>query len=185
MDDKKIVAMYFERTEQAIKETDRKYGKYCFYIANNILCSVEDSKECVNDTYARAWNAIPPHRPSRLSTFLGKITRNLALDRYAYNKAQKRLDNMTLVYEELSECIPDPAGKSSVEDEVVLKMAVDSFLSMLDTQKRTLFLRRYWYLSPIKELARDFSMSESNVKITLHRIRLQFKEHLAQQGIEI
>ena len=106
MDDKKIVAMYFERTEQAIKETDRKYGKYCFYIANNILCSVEDSKECVNDTYARAWNAIPPHRPSRLSTFLGKITRNLALDRYAYNKAQKRLDSMTLVYEELSECIP-------------------------------------------------------------------------------
>lgn len=185
MDDKKIVAMYFERTEQAIKETDRKYGKYCFYIANNILCSVEDSKECVNDTYARAWNAIPPHRPSRLSTFLGKITRNLALDRYAYNKAQKRLDNMTLVYEELSECIPDPAGKSSVEDEVVLKMAVDSFLSTLDKQKRTLFLRRYWYMSSIRELSLDFAMSQSNVKTTLCRLRVLFKEHLEQQGIEI
>lgn len=185
MDDKKIVELYFERNEEAIRETDRKYGKYCFYIAQNILCGREDSRECVNDTYVRAWNAIPPHRPSRLSTFLGKIIRNLALDRYAYRKAEKRLDNTALVYEELSECIPDPAGKSSVEDEVVLKMAVDSFLSMLDTQKRTLFLRRYWYLSPIKELARDFSMSESNVKITLHRIRLQFKEHLAQQGIEI
>ena len=185
MDDKKIVAMYFERTEQAIKETDRKYGKYCFYIANNILCSVEDSKECVNDTYARAWNAIPPHRPSRLSTFLGKITRNLALDRYAYNKAQKRLDSMTLVYEELSECIPDPAGKSSVEDEVVLKMAVDSFLSTLDKQKRTLFLRRYWYMSSIRELSLDFAMSQSNVKTTLCRLRALFKEHLEQQGIEI
>jgi RNA polymerase sigma-70 factor (ECF subfamily) len=185
MDDKKIVELYFERNEEAIRETDRKYGKYCFYIAQNILCHREDSRECVNDTYVRAWNAIPPHRPSRLSTFLGKITRNLALDRYAYRKAEKRLDNTALVYEELSECIPDPAGKGSVEDEVVLKMAVDSFLSTLDKQKRTLFLRRYWYLSPIKELARDFSMSESNVKITLHRIRLQFKEHLAQQGIEI
>ena len=185
MDDEKIVSLYFERKEQAIKETDRKYGKYCFYIANNILCSREDSRECVNDTYVRAWNAIPPHRPSKLSTFLGKITRNLALDRYAYNKAQKRLDNMTLVYEELSECIPDPAGKSSVEDEVVLKMAVDSFLATLDKQKRTLFLRRYWYMSSIRELSLDFAMSQSNVKTTLCRLRALFKEHLKQQGIEI
>ncbi|MBE6672917.1 MAG: sigma-70 family RNA polymerase sigma factor [Ruminococcaceae bacterium] len=184
MDDDKIVAMYFERNEEAIRETDLKYGKYCFYIAQNILCQREDSKECVSDTYVRAWNAIPPHRPSRLGAFLGRITRNLALDRYAYHKAEKRLDNTSLVYEELSECIPDANGRMSVEDEVALKMAVDSFLAGLERQKRILFLRRYWYLSPIKELARDFSMSESNVKITLHRIRMQFKEHLEQQGIE-
>ena len=184
MDDKKIVELYFARSEDAIKETEKKYGRYCYRIAYNILYSKEDSEECVNDTYVKAWHAMPPHNPWRLSTFLGKITRNLALDRYAYHKADKRYGNTVLVYEEIAECIPHPGENCSVADEVALKIAIDGFLSSLSKEQRMIFLRRYFYLSPVKQIARDFGMTESNVKIILYRTRKQFKEYLEAQGIE-
>ena len=185
VDDKKIVELYFARSESAIRESQKKYGKYCFSIAYRILFSKEDSEECVNDTYQKAWSAIPPHRPLRLSTFLGKITRNLALDRYAYCKAEKRCDNTALVYEEISECIPHPVDGRSMADEIALKNALSGFLGMLNKSERMIFMRRYWYLSSVKEIASDFSMTESNVKVILHRTRKKLKDHLEKEGIEI
>ena len=183
MDDKRIVELYFARDEEALVMTHKKYGRYCYRIAYNILYESEDAKECVNDTYLRTWNAIPPHRPVRLPAFLGKITRNLALDRYDYNVAQKRSGKTAMVYEEVAECISHPDAETDIADEVALKIAVDSFLASLPKKQRMIFLRRYYYFSSIHEIARDFSQSESNTKVILHRLRGQFKEHLASNGI--
>jgi len=185
MDDREIVALYFSRSENAIKETEIKYGKYCYAIAYNILYSKEDSEECVNDTYLRAWNSMPPQNPSRLSAFLGRITRNLALDRYDYNNAEKRSGEISLALKEMSEAVPSEKRLDSVLDEIVLSDAVNSFLAALPKRTRKIFMRRYWYLSPIKEIAKDFSMSESNVRVTLLRTREKFRLHLEKEGIQI
>ena len=183
MDDKRIVELYFERNEEALVMTHKKYGRYCYKIAYNILYVSEDAKECVNDTYLRTWNAIPPHRPIRLPTFLGKITRNLALDRYDYNHADKRSGKTAMVYEEVAECVSHPDEEIDIADEVALKIAVDSFLASLPKTQRMIFLRRYYYFSSISEIAKDVSESESNVKVTLHRLRKHFKEHLVLHEI--
>lgn len=179
-----IVDLYWARSEAAISETKQKYGKYCHTIAYNILASNLDAEECVNDTYARAWDAMPPHRPEKLSAFLGKLTRNIALNRYAREGAQKRASGTTLVLDEVAEFVPAAHG-SSIADEIALKDAINSFLASLPTKARMIFVRRYWYLSPIAEIARDFGMSESNVKVTLMRTRGKFKAHLENEGIEI
>ena len=183
MEDNKIVDLYWERSEAAVLETQRKYGRYCHYIAYNILYSDEDAEECVNDTYIKAWNAMPPHKPERLSAFLGKITRNTALDHYSYLSAKKRSGNTALVLDELAECIPDPKSETSLSDEIALKNAINGFLESLPKQTRIIFMRRYWYLSPIKEIAHDYSLTESSVKVTLHRTRNKFKEYLEKEGI--
>lgn len=185
MDDRQIVALYFSRSEDAIKETEIKYGKYCYAIAYNILYSKEDSEECVNDTYLRAWNTMPPQNPSRLSSFLGRITRNLALDRYDYNNAKKRSSEFEIALEEMSTSLPSENHLDSVLDEIALKEAINSFLGSLPGKTRKIFMRRYWYLSPIKEIAEDFSMSESNVRVTLLRTREKFKLHLEKEDIQI
>lgn len=184
MDDQKIVNLYWERSADAISETQKKYGKYCHTIAYNILNSREDAEECVNDTYIRTWKAIPPHKPERLSTFLGKITRNLALDRYAYDTAKKRAGSVQLALNELGECIPAPAtGRNAISDEIALKTAINGFLESLPSQTRKIFVRRYWYVSSIKEIARDFGFTESKVKVTLLRTRNDFKAYLEKEGI--
>lgn len=184
MDDKAIVNLYWERKPDAISETQKKYGRYCNTIAYNILNSREDAEECVNDTYIRTWNAIPPHKPDRLSTFLGKITRNLALDRYDYANAQKRGGTIPLALEELGECVSDPAtGNDAIFDELALKTALNGFLATLPPQTRNLFVRRYWYLSSIKEIAKDFGFSQSKVKVTLLRTRNSLKAYLEKEGI--
>lgn len=183
MEDNKIVDLYWERSEAAVLETQKKYGRYCHYIAYHILYSDEDAEECVNDTYIKAWNAMPPHRPERLSSFLGKITRNTALDYYSYLNAGKRSGNTTLVLDEMAECIPDPRSEAPLSDEIALKNAINGFLASLPKQTRIIFMRRYWYLSSIKEIANDYRLSESNVKVTLHRTRNKFKEYLEKEGI--
>jgi len=183
MDDKQIVDLYWERSESAIKETQRKYGKYCHSIAYAILYSSEDAEECVNDTLLRAWGAIPPAKPSRLSTFLGKITRNLALDRYDKNTAQKRLGPVELVLDELSECIPDADSSLDPIDKIALGDAINAFLAGLPQKTRQIFLRRYWFLSPVRDIARDTDMSESAVKASLMRTRESFKAYLEKEGI--
>lgn len=185
MEDQKIVDLYWERSEAAISETQKKYGRYCHYIAYHILYSDEDAEECVNDTYIKAWNAMPPHRPQMLSAFLGKIARNTALDRCHYEHAKKRSKEMTLVLDEMGQCIPTEKDGGSMADELALKEAINGFMRSLKPQTRMIFVRRYWYLSSVKEIAKDFELSVSNVKIILLRTRNKFKEYLEQEGIEI
>lgn len=185
MDDRKIVDLYWERSDAAISETQKKYGRYCHYIAYNILYSNEDAEECVNDTYIKAWKSMPPHRPERLSTFLGKITRNTALDRYSQSKAKKRGGDVALILDEMERCIPDPKSESSMADELALKEAINGFLRSLPGQTRIVFMQRYWYLCPVKEIAANCGMTESNVKVTLLRTRKKMRSYLEKEGIEV
>jgi len=183
MEDEKIVEMYWARSEDAIKETQKKYGNYCRRIAMNILSNELDAEECVNDTYLKAWEAMPPHRPERLSTFLGKITRNLSLNRYARDRAQKRAPLAEAVYEEIAELIPDEGGDPA--DECRLRDAINGFLETLNPKSRIIFVQRYWYLCSIKEIAKNRAVSESDVKVTLSRTRKKFKEYLEKEGITV
>ncbi len=183
MEDRQIVDLYWQRSEDAITQTRSKYGKYCRYIAKRILEIEQDAEECENDAYMKAWNAMPPHRPESLKAFLGKIVRRLALDRYSYNTAQRRDSRMVVCLEELQECIP--SSSSDVAEEETLRTAINAFLESLSANTRILFLRRYWYLCGVKELAKSMDMSESNVKVTLMRTRNRFKEYLESEGIAL
>ena len=183
MEDEKIVQLFFERNQSAIEQSSRKYGKYCFTVANRILNSREDSDECVNDTWQHAWQAIPPERPSKLRLFFGKITRNLALDRYDYNTAQKRNTRLETAMDEFWECIPN--GEALPEDRIILKDLLNRFLASLDKQTRIIFLRRYWYVCAPKEIARSMGLSESNVNVILHRTRKSLKQYLQKEGISV
>ena len=185
MEDTRIVDLYWERSETAIFETQKKYGHYCHSIAYNILFSDQDAEECVNDTYIRTWNALPPHRPERLSAFLAKITRRLALDRYGYAHAQKRAGQTQVVIEEMESCLPDLHTGDAIADELALRQAINEFLRLLPKQTRILFLRRYWYFSDIREIALEYGLSESNVKVTLYRTRNKFREFLEKEGITV
>ena len=186
MDDKQIVDLYWERSEKAIDETEEKYGKYCYNIAYNILHNTQDSEECVNDTYMQAWNYIPPQRPHFLSSFLGKITRNLALNKYKYYTAQKRgLGKVNVVLEELAECLPAQTDTEKILEDKMVVDILNKFLEMQKPKTRKLFVRRYWYLDSIKEIANDYRISESNVKMTLLRTRNNLKDFMEKEGISI
>ncbi len=183
MDDLKIVELFLSRNEDAIKESQRKYSRYCSYIASNILASDEDAEECVNDTLLRAWNSIPPAKPQNLKAYLGTITRNLALDRCDRNGAKKR-SHMELAFEELAECLPCPVSSDVIEG-LALKTALNKFLSSLDTNKRIVFMQRYWYLSSVKDIAECVGLSENNVKVILLRLRAKLKKFLEKEGVSI
>ncbi len=186
MDDNKIVEMYLARNENAISETKQKYGRYCHYIAYNILYSDLDSEECVNDTYLAAWNSIPPNKPKSLRAYVGKIVRNIALNRYHLNKAKKRNDGIEIVLDELNEAIPDTSTDGrSLTDELTLKYALNAFVGSLKQETREIFVRRYWYLSSIKEIASDYGLTESKVKVTLLRTRELLRDYLRKEGIVI
>ena len=164
MDDNKILDLYWERSEVAIIETANKYSRYCHYISYNILHNDKDAEECVNDTYLNAWNSIPPQRPTRLSTYLGKITRNISLNRYKHFTAEKRGCGQTeLALSELENCIPVTQCVEQATDEVILVESINQFLYALPKIKRTVFVRRYWYLSSIRDIAeQDYTL---NVKV--------------------
>ena len=181
--DEEIVALYHARDEQAIDESARKYGKYCHSIAFAILQSEQDAEECVNDTYIRAWESMPPHKPSRLSTFLGKLTRNLSISRYRHVHADKRDSAGDVVFDEMAECLPDIESVGEMSDEIVLKDAINRFLASLPTRTRIVFMQRYWYFCPVAAIAREMGMSESDVKVTLMRTRQKFRTYLEQEGI--
>ncbi len=186
MEDEKIVRLYWDRDEQAIAESSAKYGAYCGSIAGNILESASDAEECVNDTWLRAWNAMPPHRPSLLSVFLGKITRNLAFDRYKALRRNKRGGGqMELVLDELSECVSgrdDPENSWQAEE---LRREIDAFLQGLPEEQRAMFLLRYWYADSIRVIAARFGRSENSVSVALSRMRAKLKNHLHERGYEI
>ena len=186
MDDAKIVQLYFERNEQAIKETAKKYGRYCTSIAKNILGNDEDAEECVNDTYLNTWNSIPPHKPKMLSSFLGKIVRNLAFNRYKHNHADKRGGGeLTLVLDELAECV---SGSDNVADAYLMKELVSSinqFLSTLPEDKRNIFIRRYWYTESVVAIAKRYNMESTAVSMTLSRLRIKLHNYLIERGYDI
>lgn len=184
MQDIKIIDLYFSRSEEAISQTDIKYGRYCRYIAYNILQNDEDSEECVNDTYLRAWNSIPPKRPAKLQSYLGRITRNLSLNKYEKRKASKRSDGeLPLILDELSECIGDT--QKDIASELLLRDLLNTFLYSLDTISRKVFVRRYWYASSLSDIAKEYKMTENNVSVMLHRIRKKLREALESEGITI
>lgn len=184
MDDKKIVALYWERSECAISETAGKYGRYCQSVARNILQNEEDVAECVNDAYLRAWNSIPPHRPENLRTFLGKITRNLALNRYEKQGTEKRGNGQTTVaLEELLECIPSRFSTEQIVDRIVLTEALNRFLAGLKPDARKIFVSRYWYLRSVREISEMYGMTESKVTVTLTRTRQRLNQFLKKEGI--
>ena len=184
MEDRQIVDLYWARSEKAISETSEKYGRYCYSIANSILHNHEDSEECVNDTWLRAWNAMPDERPDNLSAFLAKITRNLSLNRWERLSAQKRgAGQLPLSLEELSDCIPAANDTERIVDDITLTDILNRFLSSLSAEKRKVFMRRYWYMSSIAEIAADFSISESKVKMSLLRSRKELKQLLEKEGV--
>ena len=183
MEDIHIVELYWKRDESAISESQTKYGGYCSVIADNILHSAEDTKECVNDTWFRAWNAMPPQKPSRLAIFFGRITRNLAIDRYRRDKSQKYGGGQTaLCLDELGECIGE---ESPIEDALALRELLSSFLSGLPDKSRDIFLLRYWYMMPLSDIAKRYGKSENAVKMKLQRIRSRLREHLRKEGVGV
>ena len=186
MEDHAIVALFWAREERALEETDKKYGSYCWTIAHNILRNREDTEECVNDTYMRAWHAIPPQRPAILSSFLGKITRNLSLDRYKASRAGKRGGgNLPVALDELGECIPGKNGVEQLFAEAELTRAIDRFLRTLPEKECCIFLRRYWYVDNMADIAHRYHMAEGTVKSTLFRTRQKLRNYLEQEGITI
>ena len=185
VEDTKIIELFWERSENAISETDAKYGKYCYAIAYNILYSEPDSEECVNDTYLRTWETVPPEKPISLSAYLGRITRNLALDRLDYRTREKRAAGFDVVLDEVSEMLPDASTMPESADDIALREAINSFLRSLDADTRIIFVRRYWYNSTVKDIAADYSLPVGTVKSTLSRTRKRFREYLQKEGIYI
>ena len=183
MEDNQIVELYWQRSEDAIPETAEKYGKYLHSISYRVLSDTEDAEECVNDSYVDAWNAMPPHRPSILSTFLGKITRRISIDRWRKKNAEKRGGGeITLALDELEECV---SGEGSVEDEAErreLTTMIDRFLLAIPDTERRVFLCRYWYLEPVPVIAKRFAFSESKVTSMLHRTRGKLRTLLEKEG---
>lgn len=184
MQDDRIIELYFARDEQAIAATSAKYNTYCMNIAMNILHNNEDSEECVNDTLLAAWNSIPPHRPEKLSVFLGKLTRNFSLNRYKALHAERRGGGeFALSLEELDECIEDPRSLGDNPEE--LGHLISDYLYTQSKEMRQVFVRRYFHSDAVADIAERFDMSESKVKSILHRMRLGLKTYLTENGIHI
>lgn len=183
MDDRQIVDLYFARDERAIKETDNKYGRLCRRIAFDILHSREDAEECVNDTYAGVWNAIPPTRPNDLTAFICKIARNLSLKRLAYLTREKRAPEMLLSLDELAEVLPDDRFAPHAGDGDVGR-AIDRFLRTQTAEVRGVFIRRYFYFEPIAAIAGQYGFTQSKVKNMLFTARKRLKTFLIKEGIE-
>jgi len=184
MKDAEIIALYWERDERAVTETEASYGNYCYSIAYHILHIREDSEECVNDTWLRAWDAIPPAKPNYLNLFLGTITRNLSFDRWKRRQAAKRgSGQMELAIEELEECIPTVRTTEDAVEEGELQRVLNDFLGTLPERDRRIFLRRYWYAWECSEIARQYDMKLNTVKTTLFRLRGKLRGYLEQEGV--
>lgn len=186
MEDHAIVALYWDRNERAITETANKYERYLTKIAWNILANHEDSEESVNDTYLHAWNAMPPHRPSLLATFLGKITRQLSIDIYRRRHSQKRAGSeYAASVDELAELIPGGEKPDEIFEGKELAGQIDAFLRGLSAEARNLFLCRYYYMDPLQEAAAALGMTEAKAKTLLFRTRQKLKEYLGKEGYAV
>ena len=179
MEDQEIIALFISRSEQAVAELDGKYGSLLHRISGNILHSDEDAAECVNDAYLGVWNAIPPARPNPLCAFVCRIVRNLSLKKYREQTALKR--GPALPLEELANCIPTPSAEEAVSARE-LGRAICRFLDGLDRESRVLFLRRYWFSDPVKDIAPRLGMSENAVSARLRRLRIRLQQYLQKEG---
>ena len=186
MEDEKIVELYWQRSEDAIRETAARYGTYCHSIAYGILHNPQDAEECVSDTWLRTWNALPPQRPTRLQPFLGKITRNLALDAWRRKNALFRgMGQVPMAMEELNHAISSADSAEDSLNEQVLVDALERFLWSLDGEKRQVFLLRYWFFLAPSQIARQLDLPKNTVASMLRRTRLELKEYLRQEEIVV
>ena len=184
MSDEELITLFFLRSEDAIHETAKKYGRYCYTISYDILKNKEDAEECVNDAYLKLWNSIPPHSPKSLLAYLSVIVRNIALSRYEYYAAKKR--NVPITYSvvsEMRECIPD---RSNIEESInswFIAETVEEFLTQLSENNRNIFICRYWLCLSIKEICQKLNLSENIIKVSLHRSRIKLKRLLLERRI--
>jgi len=181
MEDQKILRLLWERAECAIEALAKRFGKRLMAIATNILGTVQDAEESVNDTYLAVWNAIPPKKPDPLAGFVYKTGRNISLDRLKYNTATKRDGRYDASIDELANCIPAPALEETV-DAKELGTAINRFLGTLSADNRALFLRRYWFGDPVQEIARDLNLRQNAASVRLNRMRMQLRTYLIKEG---
>ena len=184
MEDSKIIELYFERDEQAIAETDAKYGRLCRSISLNILGNSDDAEECVNDTYVGAWNAIPPARPNNFMAFICKITRNLSIKRLEFLTREKRSPSVLLSLDELASLLPDEHIAPDAADEDIGKL-IANFLRSQSEDIRTVFIRRYFFFDSVEDIAKRCSFTGSKVKNMLFRTRNKLKDYLIREGVEL
>lgn len=184
MEDKEIVELFHQRNEQGLKAASEKYGAGLLRLARRLLGSREDAEESLNDTLLRAWNTIPPARPTRLGAYLMKICRFVAFERLEHRSARKRSAELVELTAEMELCIPDPASAEERSDDE-LSQLLDDFLASLPKEQRIIFLRRYWFADSIAEIALRLGVSESKVKTTLHRTRNRLKKHLTGKGVNV
>ncbi len=185
MEDKEIVDLYWARSENAIRETAKKYGRYCHYIAYQILSNDSDAEEVVNDTYLKAWKTIPPNMPDSLKAYVGMICRQISLDRSEAQKAKKRNRPYELVLDELAECIPSSDGSRDPGESFALREALNQFIWSLPDQTQNIFVRRYWYSSPVSEIAEEYGMTENHVSVLLFNTRKKLKKFLSREGFDL
>lgn len=183
VDDKELIKLYFDRNELAVTETQRKFGGYLYTIAHNILGSVQDAEECVNDVLMRLWDHIPPANPENVYAYFASVARSVARKRYQKDHALKRGGNETeLVLDELRDCCTDPDTVEQLIDSRSLRDAITDFLETLKPEQQTIFVQRYWYVCPIEDIAEDLGISKSKVSVTLMRTRQKLRKHLEQEG---
>ena len=183
MDDKQIIELYFERNEQAIKETETKYGTFCHRIAMNILGIHEDAEECVNDTYYSVWKQIPPTVPEVFKVYLGRITRNLSISRFRAMRAKKRYSSMEIMLSELNECVPSSSNVEQTIEMMQLSDYISEWLDSLPEEDCALFVRRYWFGDEVQELAKKCGMSAAQMAQRMLRLRKSLKASLEQKGV--
>lgn len=184
MDDNQIVELYWQRSEAAIVHTQEKYGGYCKSIAYGILGSEEECEECLNDAYMRMWNYIPPNRPNNFKATLARTVRNLALNRCEKQRAKKRgAERYSLALEELEECIPSGESTENAADAEMLTQSLNEFLARMKPEARRIFMLRYWYFASVGDIARELSIGESKVKMSLMRSRKSLKNFLEKEGV--
>ena len=185
MEDSRIIDLYWARDEAAVTETDAKDGPYCRSIAQNLLGTPQDAEECVNDTWHAAWRSMPPQRPARLRAWLGRVVRNLSLDRWRRDHAEKRDGGIPLLLDELAECLPSPRTVEAALEAAALTAAIDAWLGRLPKADRVLFLRRYWYGVPLKDLAAWAGTAPDRLAQKMYRLRRSLKTALEEEGITL
>lgn len=183
MEDLAIVELYWARDQRAITETDRKYGSFCAALARNILASVQDAEECVNDTWHRAWVTMPPQRPGSLRAYLGRIVRNLAIDRWRKNKAQKRGEGLDVMLSELEGCLPGGTSPERELENREITRAIEGWLTTLSREERAIFLRRYWHAVPVAELAQSWGCTPNRMSQRLLRLRTSLRRYLEEREV--
>lgn len=185
MDDKQIIDMFLSRDENAITAISQKYKNYCYKIVYNILGNRQDTEECLNDSYLKVWNSIPPTIPERLSVFLGKIARHTALNLFEKNSAKKRGGNVSTVSDEFFQCFSGVDEWNNMTHNIHIKELLNSFLENLSQEKRIVFLQRYWYICSIEKISLEHGYSKSKTKMMLSRIREELKNFLEKEGVEL